>query len=251
MEHTTGYVYVPNLDPGSLAVAAPGAVVRKPDATPPWIVVDHAIETALVARWPGRMWRVEVLDTAGVPQASATANYTRAVAVRVVAEIPVASVFGVHGEAVVGLLSFASGLDAATAERLAANRHPEAGRAYSRAWQRWLGERVGDMGDEGEYSGTLAAGPGPARSPVNCGFSLLQRAVWERAEAVVGSAAFVHDDEGERSLGPCWGAAAVALLDAAMASGAPAVVTAEESEVLLSAFRSATQAEFGQPWRAP
>lgn len=244
MEQTTGYVYVPDSDPGPLAAAAPGEIVRKPDATPPWIVVDHAVEAAVVARWPGRMWQVEVLDTAGVPQASASAHYTRAVAVRVIAEIPAASLFGVNGGAVIGLLSLASGLDAATAERLAARRHPEAGRAYSQAWQRWLGGRAGDTSAEDDYSGVLAAGPGPARSPVNCGLTLLYRAVWERAEAVVGSAAFVLDDEGERSLEHPWGAAAAALLDAAMASGAPAVVTAEESEMLLSAFRSVAPAEF-------
>src|SRR5688572_21913449 len=102
---TEGYVYVPDSDPGFFAGAARGMVVRKPDRLPPWIVVDHAIQSALVARWPGRLWRVAVLDAEGVEQASAHANYTRALAVKVIEEIPAARLFGEQGEAVVAVLS--------------------------------------------------------------------------------------------------------------------------------------------------
>jgi hypothetical protein len=232
---TDGYVYVPDSDPGVFAGATRGVVVRKPDRLPPWIVVDHAIQSALVARWPGRLWHVEVLDTDGVEQASAYAHYTRALAVKVTEEVPASRLFGEQGEAVVAVLSFASRLDAATTERLATFRHPEADQAYSRAWQRWL-DRVGSRPAHGEsdFSGTLAVGP--SRSPLNCGLSLVYRAVCDRAEAVVGPAAFVEDDEGERALRPLWGAAASALLDAAMALGAPSVVS-EDAAVLTAAWK--------------
>ena len=230
MKTTFGYVYTPDADPGFLSGAAPGAVVRKSDAAPPWIVVDHSIDTAIVVRWPGRLWWVEVLDTTGVPQASDTANYTRSVAVRVLEELPASSLFGEHGEAVVEVLSFASRLDAVTAERLAGLRHPDAGQAYSRAWRRWLDGTGNETYHVGaDFSDTLAAGRGPKRSPINCGFTLIHRVVWERAEVVAGVSAFLEDDEGERSLGPVWGGAASALLDAAMAVGAPAVVGEEDA----------------------
>jgi hypothetical protein len=39
MNATEGYVYVPDSDPGVFAGAARGMVVRKPDRSPPWIVV--------------------------------------------------------------------------------------------------------------------------------------------------------------------------------------------------------------------
>lgn len=241
MKTTFGYVYTPDADPGFLSGAAPGAVVRKPDAAPPWIVVDHSIDTAIVARWPGRLWRVEVLDTSGVPQASECANYTRSVAVRVLEELPASSLFGEHGEAVVEVLSFASRLDAVTAERLAKTRHPDADQAYSRAWRRWLDGTGNETYHVGaDFSDTLAAGRGPKRSPVNCVFTLVHRLVWERAEEVVGAVAFVEDDEGERSLGPVWGGAASALLDTAMAVGAPAVAAAEEASALSAAWRAVT-----------
>lgn len=236
MKAIDGYVYVPDSDPGVFAGAAGGAVVRKSDRSPPWIVVDHTIESALVARWPGRLWRVSVLDAEGIEQASAHAHYTRALAVKVVEEVPASRLFGEHGGAVVAVLSFASRLDVAAAERLAQLRHPEADRAYSRAWRRWL-DRVGSGSahDAPDYSGTLAAGQGPSRSPLNCGLSLVYRAVWERAEVVAGPGAFVEDAEGERALVPVWGTAASALLDAALALGAPSVA-AEDEAVLTAAW---------------
>jgi hypothetical protein len=238
MKAIDGYVYVPDSDPGVFAGAARGMVVRKPDRSPPWIVVDHAIESAVIARWPGRLWRVLALDADGVEQASAHANYTRALAVKVIEEVPASRLFGEHGEAVVAVLSFASGLDAATAERLAELRHPEADQAYSRAFRRWLDSvGCGSVHGESAFTGPLEAGQGPTRSPLNCGLSLVHSVVWDRAEVVAGPGAFVEDDEGERALGPVWGAAASALLDAAMAPGAPSVVS-EDAAVLTAAWKS-------------
>jgi hypothetical protein len=242
MHPITGYAYAPDIAPGVLSGAAPGATVRNPDRSPPYIVVDHAIESALIARWPGRLWRVVVLDADGVEQVSAHAHYTRALAVRVIEEVPAARLFGEHGEAVVAVLSFASGLDAATARRLADLRHPEADQAYSRAFWRWL-DRTGGGSAHGpsDLSGTLAAGRGPSRSPLNWGLSLVYRAVEDRAEAVVGPGAFVEDDEGERSLTPVWQTAAATLLDASMALGAPSIVTEEEMAILTAAWRSVVE----------
>jgi hypothetical protein len=231
-----GYVYVPDSDPGIFAGAKPGTVIRKPDRSPPWIVVDHAIESAVIARWPGRLWRAVVLDSGGVEQAASYANYTRAVAVKVIEEVPPSRLFGEHGDRVVAVLSFSARLDAATAARLAQLRYPDADRAYSRAFRTWLGVSCAADENESDFRGTLAAGQGPSRSPVNCGFTLLYRVVCERAEEVAGPAAFVVDDEGEWALVPVWGTAAAALLDAAMALGAPSVVAAD-ADVLTAAWR--------------
>ena len=237
MGTTFGYVYAPDSDPGPLAGAKAGAVVRRPDPSPPWIVVDHAIESTLVARWPGRLWRVEVLDVGGIEQASARANYTRALAVRVLEEIPACRLFGERGEQVAAVVRVACRLDLPAAERLAESRPPDADGAYSRCWHRWLTrDGRGPAAENDDYSGTLAAGSGGARSPVNCGLTLLHREVWDRAEAIQGPAAFVLDEEGERSLGPVWSRAAAALLDAAVALGAPSLVPPEDAAVLTTAW---------------
>ncbi len=239
MKPIHGYVYAPDADPGCLAGAAPGVIVRKPDRSPPWIVVDHSIESAIIARWPGRLYRVVVLDAEGVEQASARAHYTRAVAVQICDEVPAARLFGDHGEAVSAVISFAARLERPVARLLADLRHPLADQAYSRAWRRWLrGTRAGSAHEESDLSRTLEVGPGTPRSPVNCGLTLTYRAVWDRADALLGSAAFVDDEEGERTLAPVWASAAAALLDAAMALGAPAIVTEEDAVILTAAWRS-------------
>ncbi len=239
MKRIKGYVYAPDADPGLLATAVPGAIVSKTDRSPPWIVVDHSIESAIIARWPGKLYCVVVLDAEGIEQASACAKYTRAVAVQVFDEVPASRLFGDHGEAVSAVISFAAHLELPTARLLADLRHPLADQAYSRAWRRWLsGTGVGSAREEYDFSGTLAAGSGPSQSPINCGLTLTYRAVWDRAAALLGPAAFVEDDEGERSLAPVWASAAAALLDAAIALGAPSIVTEEDAVILTAAWRS-------------
>lgn len=241
MATTGGYVYVPNADPGVMAGVAVGDVVRKPDQAPPWIVVHHALKSVLVARWPGRLWRVVVLDTNGVEQASADAPYTRAIAVRVLEEMSPARLFGHDGDAVVAVISAASGMDLLTARRLADARHPQADAANSRVWHRWL-ESI-DRGSEfaGQDLGqTLEMGSGGgARSPVGCGTTVLHRTVWERADTLQASEAFVEDEEGERCLGPMWALAHAALADAQLALGYTANLPEGDRLILTAAWRAA------------
>lgn len=239
MKPINGYVYAPDADPGLLARAAPGTVIFKTDRSPPWIVVDHSIESAIIARWPGRLYRVVVLDAEGIEQASAHANYTRAVAVQVCEEVPASRLFGDRGEAASAVISFAARLELTTARLLADFRHPLANQAYSRAWDKWLGKSgEGLAREESRLRGTLEAGPGPSRSPINCGLTLTYRAVWDRADAMQGPAAFVEDEEGERTLAPFWDSAATALLHAATALGAPSIMTEEDAVTLTLAWRS-------------
>ncbi|MBA4190265.1 MAG: hypothetical protein C0467_19950 [Planctomycetaceae bacterium] len=59
----------------------------------------------------------------------------------------------------------------------------------------------------------------------------MYRAVSDRAEVVVGPGALIEDEEGERALGPVWVTAASALLDAAMAIGAPSVAVEDAADL--------------------
>lgn len=87
-----------------------GATVRTIDRGPPWIVVNHALESLVAAKWPGRLWRVKILKAASKRDNIAT-NYTRALAVRILVEEPVAQLFGACGDAVVEVLDKARTLD--------------------------------------------------------------------------------------------------------------------------------------------
>src|SRR6188474_3531211 len=77
-----GFVFVPDTEDGPMRSAETGATIRNVVSGPPWIVVDHAIESIIADGWPGRLWKVSILEAAG-EQPMRTAPYTRAVAVRV------------------------------------------------------------------------------------------------------------------------------------------------------------------------
>jgi hypothetical protein len=223
-----GFAYVSAVDDGPMQGATAGATVENTDGGPPWIVVDHAIESVVIARWPGRLWEVEVARAAAT-QASAHARYTRAVAVRVLREHPVENLFGAHGRDVCAVIETARRVTLEDVARLADAVHPRARAAYGAAWRRWLGS-----GGPGDHEDTLAAGDG--RSAIGSGFTVLYGVLSERAHELTGDAAFVVDDEGNRSLTPVWAAATDAFLHAAMAFGTPELTPAADAELLKAAW---------------
>ena len=57
-----GFVYTSREDKGPMAGAAPGLLVRLAGRGSPWIVVDHELASVVLARWPGRLWEVDIVD---------------------------------------------------------------------------------------------------------------------------------------------------------------------------------------------
>ena len=51
-----GFVFVADADDGPMRDAAAGKTIRNTDDAPPWIVVDQAIESIVVSKWPGKLW---------------------------------------------------------------------------------------------------------------------------------------------------------------------------------------------------
>lgn len=234
-----GYVYEADAEHGPFAGASRGMVVRKSDRSSPWIVVDHYIESLLIVRWPGRLFRVVVLDAEGVEQVSVRPFYTRAVAVEIYEEVSVSRLFGDHGEAVSSVIGFAAGLDLPTARRLAENHHPLANEACGRAWDEWLSRTYAGTADRGSGLGEKKQlGRKRPGSPVNEGLSVIHRIVEDRAKALFGEAAFVTDEEGETFLVPFWCSVASALSDAALGMGAPSIMTEEDALILTAAWRA-------------
>lgn len=245
-------MYVGDTEPGPMARAGIGDRVRIPFPGPPWIVVDHAIETVIAARWPGRLLRVASVPPADEAERAALgraaaglradAGYRRVLAVDVLAELPPWILFGDYGEAVAGVPERARRLGIPGACELAAGRHPEAARAYDRAWQRWLGRQPNGAPYQGvDHSRLLAVpGAGRARSPVGSGFTLTWTCMADSARKNAGPAAFTVDAEGDEVLLDPWATAASALLDAAMALGAPDLTSPADAAVLTRAWRGTT-----------
>lgn len=244
-KRTKGYAYVPAEDGGPMAFAKTGATVRTAKRGSPWIVVNHELSSVTVAKWPGRLWSVEVTDPAtakdqalaGGPPIS-SAQYTRAVAVQIAEELPSSMLFGPHGDAVSTVIDVARTLSADQAAKLSAARHPDAGRAYDRCWRVWLKNRgLQDAEADDSLDGTLATGGVRPASPINSGLSVLHNELFRRATALSGDAATGTDGDDTWLVEP-WRGACAALLDVALASGAPELVGSTDGDILTFAWRA-------------
>lgn len=242
---TDGFVYVPIEPDTALARAAVGTRVRNRDRGPPWIVVDNAITEPIVTAWPGRLFRVIVIDRAttadGAGGLAPDARYTRAVEVEIAEELSPARLFGEHGARVVQVIELARRLTRDEATRLASAVDEHADAAYSAAWNAWLlAEDRGSSVHLGcDHADTLAIpARGRAGAPVYGGFMLIADQLRKRAVMVDGPAAIAVDAEGESCLVRPWSDATRALLHAAMALGAPALVDEEARVRLLRAWTS-------------
>lgn len=241
---THGYVYVARETPALMSDAAPGRLVRNASRDRPWLVVDHDLSSVIAAKWPGRLWWVEIVDrlsdaemrASGSPLV-ADVNYTRAVAVKVIEERPVEILFGAHGRAVAAVIDAASNLTRTQAEALAAARHPDAPAAQTRAWTCWL-ERRGQKPTVGnEYDGVVQM-PGRGGAPIGPGLSLIHREVSRSAESSGGPSVWTVDEYDDGTwLNEPWASAGSALLDAGHAFGAPENLSAADRSILAKAWR--------------
>lgn len=243
-----GFVYVANAHNGPMAHAKPGLMVRIPGRGPPWIAVDHELCSVVVARWPGKLWAVEIIDSitdrdlkaASQVGLRSDAGYTRAAAVRILHAVPVPTLFGPHGEQVSVVIEAAATLTLAQAMRLGESRHRDADDAHRRIWRRWLvRENIPLDRYSDDLGGTLAIGASKMGSPIGQGLRVIHGVVGRRAEALAGPTVWrvdAADPEGAWLAEP-WSAASITLLDAALAFGAPDLVSSAEHELLTAAWR--------------
>jgi hypothetical protein len=80
-------------------------------------------------------------------------------------------------------------------------------------------------------------GAGRAQSPVGEGFMLTWTCASDSARRCAGPATFTVDSEGDEVLLDPWATAATALLEAAMALGAPDLTGPADAAVLTTAWR--------------
>ncbi|MBI3561281.1 MAG: hypothetical protein HY080_06140 [Gammaproteobacteria bacterium] len=248
LTQVAGFTYAAPNTNDPMQNAKCGEIVRIKGRKPPWLIVNHEITSiAIPSQWPGRLWRTEIVDVvtdsdvvaARSVKPTASAGYTRAVAIRVIEELPLALLFGPQGEAICAVISRAGNLELDDIPSLAKARCPEASEVYSRVWRKWLGgnDELPNNADE-DLSGTLLFPGTRGGSPINRGFSVIYTQVAKRAEELVGSSAFVVDpiDSEGACLEPTWAAACNALLDAAMAFGAPTLLSGSDASILATAW---------------
>jgi hypothetical protein len=239
-----GYIYGTK-DHGPLCRASVGDMIAKSDRNPPWFVVSHDIEEVLVSEWPGRLFHVEVLEPVTIEETPlgsrirADAKYVRAIGFKILAEIPVSRLFGAHGGAVCAVIDAAHRLDLSQAAKLSECRHGELDRLFSRAWSVWIDSVESQIPNYGYC--LSAAKNGKHGSPINKGFLVLSAEVNARARLITGDGAFVEFDyygEPEQCLNAQWSGALWSLLDAAMALGAPELLSTSENVKLMAAWQT-------------
>ncbi len=252
MSALEGYVYA--CEPDDVMASARACeriAIRK--RRPPYITVSDSIQTLAVTRWPGKLCRVRVAEPAATAGEALAAGIAHAIAVDVLEETPVARLFGPHGEKVCAVLARAGELDWGQARSFARARHVDAGKAYSRAWSNWLLSvgvaspfRVDFMSvvdtsplRDADFTGVLSTSAHPG-SPINEGLKVLHRTIRDRAAETEGGKALIIREDGEEGFEPVWLAACYALLEAAMAMGAPAVCEAEDRRIMSKAWNAVT-----------
>jgi hypothetical protein len=230
--------------------AAVGMRVENAALEPPWIVVHHSLQKVGVAHWPGRLFRVAAVAPRSPAEdqalASAAENlrpdagYSRVVAVDVLEELAPAILFGPHGQDVIKILDVGRFLTEDRAKMLAAHCDPRAEHAYSRAWAYWLAAQPhGAFYLKEDHPDTLLVpGAGPSGSPIGDGFLVLSDAVRRSARQRGNLDAFTTDDDGEQIMTEPWATARASLQYAAMAYGAPELISATDHDVLTAAWRS-------------
>ena len=224
--------------------AREGDVVRLPDRGPSWIVVDFDLSKVVVARWPGKLWRVRIQEAANPRDQDAVggpptnqATYVRVISVEVVVEESPHLLFGAHGAKLLPLLESAARLSHSDADLLANARHPAAATAYDRVMRRWAKHQNITISSDA-LDGVLKIDGG---SPINGALSVLYRIINDRAHAMDGAKASTVTDD-EVYLAEPWASAAKVMLDAALALGAPHLAEGRDREALLSGWLSLSSA---------
>ena len=242
-----GFVYQPEEEGGLLSGACEGEVVRNDNRRPPWIVVDHALESLIIPKWPGKLWEVEVVDAvndadleaSGAGQLQPQANYIRAIAVNILKELPLESLFGQYGNHIINILDSIDDIDESKAIELSNACKPEAASLYSKAWNVWIaGGNNESIKPGNDHFHIIAITGTSSDSPINKGLSVICSHIYERAREVTDGAAILVDEEGEVYLEPTWSKVSDVLLHAAMGYGARDLLAPEECKNLTSAWES-------------
>ncbi len=245
MSGQLGFWYVSQTEDEPLRQIQAGTRVQNETRQPPWIIVDHTIESITVAHYPGTLWRVEIIDPAteedfkavGTSGLSSRATYTRAIAVDIHQELPVSLLFGPQGDAICHILETIDSLTETQAEDLSRHLHADADGIYDEAWKRWLKhEDARSVYLNQAHLNTLGI-PGHRRdSPIHKGFYVIHQQVWNQAKKLTQGAALIVDEDGDVTLNPIWRRASTACLQVAMRYGTKDWLSEAECKVLSAAW---------------
>jgi hypothetical protein len=239
-----GYVYVPdNRDHTTdklFTNAKAGDIITKisTESDPGSLVVDHHLYTVLIVRWPGKLYKAEVLNAEAEKELNEGLRkgvpYTRTLGVKILEELPVALLFGENGPAIAQLIDQITVITEAQVDALSAFDITSSRALYTKAWKAWIALTDANYRESPNYDCVIAVHPKNQvrKSPVDEGLSVISDTFRRKAESLVGEAAFEIDDEGDRCMHPKWLAAMEHLLMAGMSYEADNLLTEAEKATM-------------------
>ncbi|MCP5325543.1 MAG: hypothetical protein H7A09_04335 [Oceanospirillaceae bacterium] len=234
-----GYIYVADSDEGILKNVSAGQTIKNKKKGPPWIVVGHGFENMTIAKWPGSLWRAEVIDEAKNTGLREYAKYTRADGVKIIEKLPLSVLFGGFGVAVLKIVESTSSIDLEKAEKLAGAFPDKALELYSKGWNIYGGTKNDQPPFYGrDHQNTIAMPGDEGCSPINSAFKIIYSQVFDRANKLTNGKAILTDGEGNLSLDDAWSKACNSFLCAAMAIAYQQKYSSDEVALLSRAWEA-------------
>ena len=200
-----------------------GDLIIKKEKKPPYIVVDHSLDTKIITHWPGKIYKVEVMN----PSKEKKINkglveniwYTRTFGVKIIEEIPIEMLFGKNGKEISRIIDLARNISEEKVNALATYDNKTGRDLYTKAWRNWIISTDKNYAYLNEdHHNTLKVSPKNQKynSPIKEGLSIISSQFDIRASELVGNKYFNIDEEGEIYPKPIWAKASEKLLQAGM-----------------------------------
>lgn len=239
-----GYVYYSVNEDKRFSEAKSDDIIKNDSNRPPWIVVDHDLNSIIVTKWPGKLFEVEVLNQSNEKKINKglvkDVLYTRTLGVKIIREIPLENLFGENGAEICQIINSTRNITEQQVISLSKFKNDDSREIYSKAWEKWIDiyDKESSYARDKHYD-TLKIFTNNNRyssSPIKQGLAIIANQLDLRAREILGKEAFIID-EGEEYLISEWADAMEKLLHAGMAKESDGLLTLEEKEILMKPCR--------------
>ena len=238
-----GYIYVSKEENELFKGFEIGDSVIKKNKNPPYIVVDHTLDTKIITQWPGKLFKVEVIN----PSKEKGINkglvkdiwYTRTLGVKILDEVNISKLFGGNGQNIEQIIDLTRNI---TEEKvLAFSKYSETENRdlFTKAWRNWImlyNKNHPYLNDEHYNTISLSQKNQRYSSPIKKGLSIISSQFDIRARELVGETAFGVDEEGELYLQPIWANAVEKILHAGISYASDEILSEIERRNLRKPF---------------
>lgn len=238
-EKIQGFVYSSDEENELFKNVKVGDSIIKKDKQPPYIVVDHSLDTKIITQWPGKLYKVEIINQSKEKSINKglvkNVWYTRTLGVKIIKEVPIESLFGANGQKISRIIDLTRNITEQQVNAFSKYNEESNRDLFTKTWKNWimLTDKENVYLNDDHYN-TLEISPKNQRynSPIKDGLSIISSQFDIRARELVGEIAFGVDEEGERYLQPVWAKASEKLRQAGISYAEDNILTESERNKL-------------------